>query len=389
MKHGVLTVKKVATAKGPARYCDGMGLWLQVSQYGTRAWVYRYNFAGKVREMGLGSIHAVPLGLARELAREQRALLLQGEDPIEHRKAKRDRVRAQAAERITFKEAAEQFISVHAPMWRNDKHRHQWASTLTQYAYPHIGSRPITAITGALITETLAGIWLTKQVTASRTKQRIERVIEWVKNGKPLPQQRAKRVQHFQAIPFVEIPAFMAALRERAAVSARALEFLTLTASRSGEAIGAQWSEIDIDAATWTVPASRMKKGTEHIVPLSRRAIEILAVLPRVNDFLFPGVRGGQPIGEDAMLVALREIRGNGDTVHGLRSSFRDWAGDATNFPHEVVEFALAHSIPSKTAAAYRRYSALTKRRALMEQWSGYCASSGTSATVTPLRRKA
>ena len=387
MRHNVLTTRTVEEAKGPARLCDGMGLYLQISRYGSKAWVFRYDFAGRTREMGLGSVHTVPLKLARELAREQREHLLRGDDPIELRAAKIDKARALTAERITFKEAAEEFIAVHAPTWRNAKHRQQWHTTIKDYAYRTLGSRPVSAITGAVITETLAPIWMTKTVTARRVKGRIERVCQWVKDGKPLPQQVTKNVNHHAAVAVDELPAFMAELRERNSVAARALEFLILTAARTGEVLGARWDEIDLKEATWTIPGERMKRGRQHIVPLSEYAMAILKSLPRQGDHIFVSTRDGQPIGHTAMRDVLRDMRGHGDTVHGFRSSFTDWAGDRTNHPHEVIEFALAHGIPDATKAAYRRYTALAKRRALMESWAQFCEPPATGATVTTLRR--
>jgi integrase len=362
-----------------------MGLYLQVSVWGSKAWVFRYDVAGRVREMGLGSARAIPFKLARELAREQREHLLRGDDPIELRRAKRERARAARQERTIFRADAAEFITVHAPTWDNAKHRQQWANTLRDYAFPVLGSRPTASIDGAAITEALSPIWLSKAVTASRVKNRIEKVCKWVKDGRPLPQQASKQVQHHKALAVESIPEFMSALRNRGGVDARALEVCVLTALRTGEVLGARWDEIDLDEKTWTLPAARMKKRKEHIVPLSDRAAEIFSRLPRDGELVFPG------LGDKAMLKLLREVSGDDKaTTHGTaRSCFSDWAKDQTPFGHEVIEFALAHAIPSKTAAAYRRYSALEKRSALMQQWAQYCAMSGMGANVEPLRRKA
>lgn len=394
MKRNVLSTRTVESAKPPrgkkaVRLCDGMGLYLQLSQFGTKAWVYRYEFGGKTREMGLGSARAISLALARELAREQRAHLLRGDDPIEVRRAKQERAREQASERPLFRDAAERFIATHAPTWKNAKHRKQWHSTLATYAYPTLGKRPVTEIDGAAITEALSPIWLKKVETASRVKQRIERVVQWVKDGMPLPHQGVtKRVQHHKAMPFKELPDFMVELRKRNSISASALEVVILTALRTSEVIGATWGEIDSDAETWTVPASRMKAGRDHTVPLSPRVVEILKGLPRVSEYVFPGASKPH-LSNMAMLKLLRGMTGNGYTVHGFRSAFRDWAGDQTHFPRDVIEHALAHLIKDKAEAAYRRSDALEKRRKLMQAWDRYLETPIVGATVTTLRRGA
>ena len=371
-----LSAVKVTRLKTPGRYCDGLGLWLQVSEAGTKAWLFRYTRHGRARQMGLGALHTVSLAEARERARQARQLLLDGEDPIEVRRQQRDEAKGESAERMLFKDAAQRFIDLHADGWRNEKHRAQWKSTLRDYAYPTLGSRPISAIEGAQITEALSPIWTSKPETARRVKQRIERVVGWVRDGMPLPRQSAsKRVRHHPAIPFAELPAFMAEMRERNSISARALEFTILTAARTSEALGAKWAEIDLDDAVWTVPAERMKGGKEHQVPLSKRALAILEALPRERGgYVFPGARAKSPLSNMAMLELLRGIRGQGLTVHGFRSTFRDWAGDQTNFARETIEHALAHRIKDKAEASYRRSAALEKRRKLMESWSRYCA---------------
>ena len=384
-----LTAVRVAKLKTPGRYGDGLGLWLQVAEGGTKSWLFRYTRHGKAHQMGLGALHTVSLAEARERARQARQVILDGEDPLELRRKQRDNARAEGTERMLFRDAVQRFLDLHETGWKNTKHRQQWRNTLETYAYPTLGNRPITAIDGAVIAETLAPIWMNKPETARRVKQRIERIIQWVKDGQPLPHTRAIRpVQHHAAMPFAEVPGFVAELRERNSISARALEFTILTAARTSETLGAKPSELDVENGIWTVPAERMKAGKEHEVPLSKRALEIIEALPRERGgYLFPGARAKQPLSNMAMLELLRGMRNDGLTVHGFRSSFRDWAGDRTNFAREVIEHALAHQIKDKAEAAYRRSAALEKRRKLMEAWARYCQTppAKMSATVVTL----
>jgi integrase len=332
--------------------------------------------------MGLGALHTVSLAEARERARQARQILLDGDDPLEIKRKKRDETRAETAERILFKDATEGFLDLYETSWKNAKHKEQWRNSLKNYAYPALGKRPISAIDGAVITETLAPIWTKKPETARRVKQRIERVIQWVRDGKPLPVRSAsRRVKHHAALPFAELPEFMAALRSRES-SARALELAILTAARTSEVIGARWPEFDLEAGVWTVPAERMKGGKEHQVPLSKRVMAILEELPRERGgYVFPGPRAKAPLSNMAMLELLRGMDGNGSTVHGFRSTFRDWAGDRTNFARDVIEHALAHQIKDKAEAAYRRSAALEKRRQLMEAWAKYFSSPAQSSS--------
>ena len=380
-----LSAVKVAKLKTPGRYCDGLGLWLQVSPFGTKAWLFRYTRYGRARQMGLGPLHTVSLAEARERARQARQVLLDGDDPLEIKRKKRDSARAESSEQILFKDAAVRFLDLHLNEWKNAKHRQQWQNSLKTYAHPTLGSRPIAAIDGALITGALQSIWTKKPETARRVKQRIERVIQWVRDGKPLPMHGAsKRVRHHPAMAFAELPAFLVDLRSRDSIAVRALEFTILTAARTSEVLGAKWSEIDLDAGVWTVPAERMKGGKEHQVPLSKRAIAILKELPReTGGYVFPGRKAKSPLSSRVMLDLLRGM--NGYTVHGFRSTFRDWAGDRTHYPREVIEHALAHHIKDKAEAAYRRSDALDKRRRLMEEWATYCSSPVVPADVVAL----
>ena len=373
-------------------YGDGDGLWLQVREIEgglSKAWLYRYMIAGRPRYMGLGPLRQVPLAKARVRASEARDLVYAGIDPLEDRRRRRDDARSQTAERIVFKDAAKRFLDLRRDTWKNDKHKQQWENTLRDYAYPSLGTRPIKAIDGAVITEALGSIWTKKPETARRVKQRIERVIQWVKDGTPLPMQGpSKRIRHHPALPFDELPAFMVELRARDSISALALEFAILTAARTSEVIGAKWSEIDLDACIWTIPPERMKAGKEHQVPLSKRARALLEALPRERGgYIFPGAKAKSPLSNMAMLELLRGMRGDGATVHGFRSTFRDWAGDRTHYPREVIEHALAHQIKDKAEAAYRRGDALEKRRRLMEEWAKYCSSPArASGEVVGLR---
>jgi integrase len=370
MKHNQLTARAIEKATKAGYYGDGGGLYLQVTDTGARSWIFRYMVRGKNRDMGLGSFHTFSLKEARLRARECRQQVADGIDPIEARRAKRDRLRSVALENMPFKEAAEKYVALNEKNWTNAKHVAQWKTTLRVHAYPKLADRQVSSIDGMAITDALAGIWLTTPVTASRVKQRIERVCEWVKDGMPLPQQsRAK--QHHAAMPFIEVPTFMARLREREGIVARALEFTVLSAARTSEVLGARWDEIQ--DGTWCVPAIRMKARQEHTVPLSKRLLEILEDLPRDSSgLLFPGAKAGVAIANTAMHKLLDDMAPD-YTVHGFRSSFRDWCGDRTAFARDVVEHALAHRIKDKAEAAYRRGSALEKRRKLMEAWSNYC----------------
>ncbi len=392
-----LSARAVTTLKEPGLYGDGGGLYLQVADIGgtgevTKSWVFRFMLAKRARKMGLGSVNDFNLAEARERARRARQLLADGRDPIEARLVERDARRRDEAESVIFRDAATKFLATHQDGWKNAKHRQQWKNTLATYAYPTLGTRPVRAIDAALINGTLADIWKKTPETAARVKQRIERVVEWVKGGMPLPAPgKAKRVQHHAAMPWQDVPAFMAELRARESVSARALEFTILCAARTGETIGARWDELDLDEGVWTVPAERMKAHKEHRVPLSARALEILRDLPREKGgYVFPGGKERAPLSNMAMLQLLRGMR-PGLTVHGFRSAFKDWATESTNHPNVVSEAALAHTIPDKVEAAYRRGELIDKRRRLMRDWATFCQRPpvGGKSNVTPIRRAA
>jgi integrase len=386
-----LTVKAVARLVEPGRYLDEHGLYLQVLSATNRSWLLRFERDGRERWMGLGPLHTVNLPEARERARKARQQLLDGIDPIEARLAERDARRKEETEQITFKAASEKFLALHESGWRNAKHRQQWANTLKAYAYPTLGARPVRAIDAALINQALAPIWTTIPETAARVRHRIGRVLKWVKDGMPLPAPAvSKRRRNHPALPYQEMPNFMAELRQRQGVSAKALEFLILTAARTNEAIGARRAELDFGQRIWVIPETRMKAGREHRVPLSEPAIQLLEALPTEegNDFVFIGGRHGNGLSNMAMLELMRDLRPD-YVPHGFRSTFKDWCAETTNYPNLVSEMALAHKISNETEAAYRRGDLLDKRRRLMRDWARYCTTTPVQAStkVVALRR--
>jgi len=408
-----MRVAKLATA---GRFGDGGGLYLRVAEYKTKAglaqsknWIFRFERGGRERLMGLGSVDTLSLAEARAKARECRQMLLDGIDPIEARAAKRVAMMAPNV-MPTFAECARAFIKAHQSTWRNPVHAAQWPSTLERFAYPVVGNLPVDMIGTPEVLKILEPIWETKADTARRVRGRVEQVLDWAAarsyrkgenparwNGhlKQLLPNTAKSVRrkHHAALPYAETGAFVAELRAKRDISARALEFLILTAARTNEAIGARWSEIDFAEKLWTVPGERMKSGRPHIVPLSDRAIEILSNVPREADdgFVFIGRRAHKPLSNMALLELLRGMR-PGFTVHGFRSTFRDWTGDSTNYAREVVEAALAHVVIDETEAAYRRSTAVQKRRRLMADWARFCGtlqpSDRAQGNVTPMMAK-
>ena len=405
-----LTEKKIAKLKAPGRYGDGHGLYLQVQSATNRSWLLRYERSGRgERWMGLGPLHTVDLKEARERARKARQQLLDGMDPLDARKAQRAAQALEAARTITFEAAAQAYFDAHERSWKNAKHRAQFVSTLQTYAYPKIGKLPVAAIDVGLVLKVIEPIWQDKTETANRVRGRIEAVLDWstvrgyragdnparwkgyIENVLPPRGKIQKRVHH-AALPFADLPELMAALSQRDGVAARALEFAILTAARTGEVIGATWDEIDLKEKTWTVPAGRMKASKEHRVPLSSRAIEILQALPRErnNRFVFIGPRKGG-LSNMAMASVLGRMDRNDITVHGFRSTFRDWAAERTSYPNHVVEMALAHIVGDKVEAAYRRGDLFAKRVRLMADWAKFCTTEPpiSSAKVTPLRQGA
>jgi integrase len=393
-----LNARFVETAKA-GKYGDSStkGLQLVVSPTKAKKWVFRFQWQGKAREMGLGTVPEVGLSAAREKALAARRLVKTGVDPISERQKDRSVP--------TFGELADEVSNDLAQGFRNDKHRAQWRMTLTRYCEP-IRDMPVDVIDTHAVLSVLKPHWTRAPETSSRLRGRIEKVLNAAKakgyrSGEnpaawrghldhllPNPNKIGDRGHH-AALPYAELPAFIAKLRETEVVAALALEFAVLTAARSGEVRGTRWSEVDLDAKVWVIPANRMKAGREHRVPLSDRAVEILGMLNemRVSDFVFPGRRHQEPLSSSAMEKVLQRM-GVDVTVHGFRSAFRDWAGNETHFPREMAEHALAHVIGDKAEQAYRRSDALEKRRALMEAWAQWCEPREATDNVTPLRRK-
>ena len=400
-----------------ALYCDGGGLWLQVTRGRTdtkeihRSWLYRWTIKDtvtgktKTREMGLGSLKTIGLAQAREKARIAREQRLEGIDPLEKRRAEASATAGATAKAMTFDQCAHAFIEAHRDSWHNPKHRAQWGVTLRKYASPVFGKLPVQAVDLPLVLKVIEPLWKNKRETASRVRGRVEKVLNWAavrgyRTGENparwrghldnlLPARKRSDIVHHSALPYAGIGGFMQRLRERDGTTARALEFLILSAARTGEVIGAEWKEFDLAAKIWIIPAQRMKARQEHRVPLSPRAVEIIEEMQtkKRDRFVFPGVDGKVPLSNMAMAELLKRMGDDEITVHGFRSTFRDWASETTAFPHEICEMALAHKIANKAEAAYRRGDVIEKRRKLMAAWAGYCAKpASTGANVVSLQ---
>lgn len=392
---GKLLVSKLRGNLEPGRYADGDGLYLVVSETGRRAWLYRYQINGKRRDMSLGSYDSVGLKDARQRHAEARALVHEGVDPIDARK----REAVETAEARSFSEVAALYIETHRPGWRNAKHASQWRNTLATYAAPHFGAKPIADIDTADVLAALKPIWTTKTETASRLRSRIELVIDfatargWRAGENParlkghidqlLPKlSRIQKVKHHPAMPYADVPGYFQRLSALGSQSASILRLIMLTACRTGEVIGARWDEFDLASRVWTIPATRMKAGREHRVPLSRQAIELIEGIPNVgSDYLFPGQRGGTASNMTAVMAMRRHGVGH-YTPHGFRSAFRDWTAEETSHPHHIAEMALAHTIKNQAEAAYRRGDLLAKRAVLMTDWGDFVAGEGATDTM-------
>ena len=375
-----LTAVAVRAQKAPGRYADGNGLYLVVDESGAKRWLLRTMVQGRRRDIGLGGLSWVSLAEARERAATYRKIAREGGDPLAAREAAKPVT-------LTFEEAAERVHASQKPGWKNAKHGDQWISTLRTYAYPHIGRMPVDRITTPHILKVLEPIWLEKGETAGRIRQRIRTVLDWARTAgyrsgenpvdgveRGLPRQ-TKKVEHHKAVPYVEVGAFVQRLRvsDLNPSTKLAFEFLTLTATRTSEVLLARWDEVDQKAALWVIPADRMKAGVEHRVPISSRARKLLQAARQLSEgeFVFPGMKAGKPLSNMAFTMAMRRMEVAG-VPHGFRSSFRDWASEATSFPHEVAEMALAHTIKNKVEAAYRRGDLIEKRREMMEAWAAY-----------------
>jgi integrase len=401
-----LSHRKVEAEVKRGFLADGGGLYLQVSKFDTKSWVFRFTIKKRSREMGLGPLRTVSLAEARDEALKCRKLLREGIDPIEQRKFIRGQAQAEAVKAMTFRACAEQYISSQSAGWKNVKHASQWTSTMETYVYPVFGNLPVQAVDTGLVMKVIEPIWTTKTETAGRVRGRIENILDWARVRKYregenparwkghldmlLPaRSKVRKVKHHPALPYNKIGDFMESLRNKKGISPRGLEFLILTAARTSEAIGAKWDEIDFDKAVWVIAADRMKAGKEHRVPLSSAALKVLSGLKEVvqNDFILPGMGRNTSLSNMAFRELLKGMDPNDITVHGFRSSFRDWAAECTAYPHEVAEMALSHSVGNKVEAAYRRGDMFDKRRKIMDDWASFCSTKlEDSNNVVPIR---
>jgi integrase len=407
-----LTAAHVEKGTKPGRYGDGAGLYLLVRSPQAKFWLFRYTRSGRIREMGLGPATgrtAVSLSQARAAARRLHAAVREGRDPLAEREVEKAKAQADAAKAkaaaMTFGEVADMYIAAHEQGWRTPKHRQQWHNTLRDYVLPAIGDLPVGSIDTGAVVKIIEPLWREKTQTASRLRGRIERILDYAKargwrDGENparwrghldhlLPgRSKVHRVAHHAAIPWRQIGTFMQRLRQNSGISARCLEFLVLTACRSGEVRGARWEEIDLDHAVWTIPAQRMKAGREHRVPLSEPAIDVLRTMAQLgtDGFVFPGLKTAPALSDVALTKAVHIAGGNDATVHGFRSTFRDWCAETTNYPRELAEAALAHMLKDKTEAAYQRGDLLEKRRRLMAEWASFCSKPMIAGEVVLMR---
>ena len=409
-----LSALQVGKLSKPGLHGDGGGLTLQITATGAKSWLFRYMVAGKPYGMGLGPTPTVSLAEARQKALDARKLLVDGINPLVAKKQIADALTT--AKMRTFNQCAAAYIQKHKAGWKNAKHADQWTNTVKTYASPVLGDLPVADVDTGLVVKCLAPIWESKTETASRLRGRIESVLDWAttsgyRSGENPAHwkghlenlratiSRSSRTRNHPSLPWQRIAAFMAALRAREGVSARAVEFSILTASRSGEVRGARWAEFDLPGKVWTIPAERMKARREHEVPLSDAALALLESMPKDGDIVFAGIKG-QPLSDMSLTAVIRRMNGgdipvwvdaNGDgvTVHGFRSTFRMWAAETTNYPREVAEHALAHQLPDAVERAYQRGSQFTKRAALMADWAAFCMTVLPDAVVKPIRAAA
>lgn len=405
----ILLSKQVEKETKPGYHFDGAGLYLQVSQGGSKSWILRYVLDGKAREMGLGSLVTFSLADARMRATEQRKLIADGIDPIEAKRSSLLEKRLASANTITFDKAADAFIAANESGWRSDKHGEQWRNTLKTYASPVIGDLPVSAVNTAMVLKILQPIWATKTETATRIRGRVEKVLDWAKvqgyrsgdnpaawkghlsEALPKPSKVAA-TGHHAALPWSEMGPFMKTLRAMPGTGSLAMQLIILTATRTSEVIESKWSEFDLEAGLWVIPKERMKGFREHRVPLSKQAVAVLAQVKwdnKASEFVFPGAKLDRPISNMTCLAALKRMGRSDLTVHGFRSTFRDWAAESTAYPRDVCEMALAHAIEDKSEAAYRRGDLLEKRLRLMTEWADFCDTVRGNGEVTPIGRVA
>lgn len=397
---------KLARIEGTHAVGGTPGLYLRVLG-GGRSWFLRYSFAGRRRDLGLGSYADLTLAEARDQAHDRRKLILQGIDPISAKREQLQVRKAAAQLRMTFGECVTGFIDAHGDGWRSSKHRNQWQSTLDTYAGPVLGSLDVARIETAHVVKVLEPIWREKTETASRVRGRVESVLAWAtvrgyRQGEnparwknhldqllPKPS-KVTKVEHYAALPYSQLGDYMQALRKQEGIGAAALEFTILTAARSGETRGAMWDEIDLKEQVWRVSGARMKAGKDHVVPLSDAAVSVIERMKKakLGDHVFPGAKKGKPLSNMSLTAVLRRMKRTDLTAHGFRSTFRDWAAEQTNFPREVAEMSLAHAIGDKVEAAYRRGDLFEKRQRLMAAWARYCSLPQKTAEVVPLKRR-
>lgn len=400
--HGKLKAIAVTRLTTPGMYSDGGGLYLQIKN-GGKSWIYRFMLNGRARYYGLGSFELCSLAEAREKALECRKLVAQGIAPIEKNLEEQRSKILVAAKQMTFAECAVKYIDAQRSGWKNPKHATQWESTINTYANPVFGELSVADVDLTLVLKVLEPIWNTKNETASRVRGRIESILDWATVRKyrqgdnparwkghldhilPAPA-KVQTTEHHAALPYANMSSFMAELRQCKGIAARALEFTILTAARSGEVRGAEWSEVDMASKTWTIPAARMKAGKEHRIPLSDSAYKLLASMPQVigSSYIFPSTKNSA-LSDMSMTAVLRRMGHTEITVHGFRSSFRDWAAETTAFSREVIEHAMAHQLKDKAEAAYQRGDLLVKRAKLMQAWADHCAYSPGMAEVTSI----
>jgi integrase len=400
-----LTVKNLKPdGRKPSYHIDGGGLMLKVTAQGSKSWIFRYMRRGVDNWLGLGSYPEVTLAEARELAATHRKAIRAGIDIAAEKKVIAATVRAEQAKAVTFDWCSAQYIAAHKSSWRNAKSEQQWTNTLSTYASPVIGALDVARIETSHIMQILEPIWQTKAETASRLRGRIENVLDWATVSQHrtgdnparlkghldvlLPaRNKAISIEHHAALPYAQMSGFMTELAKVGGIAARACDFTILTAARSGEVRGATWAELDLDAGVWTIPAERMKAVKEHRVPLSAKALAIIGAMQAIasSDLIFPGMKAGRPLSDMSLTAVLRRM-GHGDlTMHGFRSTFRDWAAEITDYPSEMAEMALAHQVSNKVEAAYRRGDMMEKRRGMMQAWADHCfpPSAGPRANST------